>query len=174
MLEIDVQLTKDGQLVVLHDDTYTRTACLPALCPGPSSSTEPQRPASQIRDMTLAEVQSLDAGYWFRPNTYAHDYSLPDSAYPFRGIRTGTKSPPKGYEADDFRIPTLQEVFEAFPFTPINIEIKMPKSYDPVNPYDASCGNGDGAPPGALCDDLTLTEPTTKALAATLNDTSAS
>jgi glycerophosphoryl diester phosphodiesterase len=171
MLELDVHLTKDGQLVVLHDDTFTRTSCLPSLCPGPSASTEPQRPASQIRDMTLAEVQALDAGYWFRPNTYSHDYSLPDSAYPFRGIRTGAKAAPKGYTAEDFRVPTLAEVFKAFPFTPINIEIKMPKSYDPPNPYDETCGNGDGQPPGELCDDLDLTSPTTKALAATLNDT---
>ena len=38
MLELDVQLTSDGHLVVIHDDTYTRTACLPSLCPGPNSS----------------------------------------------------------------------------------------------------------------------------------------
>jgi glycerophosphoryl diester phosphodiesterase len=169
MLEIDVQLTADGHLVVTHDDTYTRTSCLPALCPGPDNSTEPQRPASQIRDMTLAEVQALDAGYWFRPGTYAHDYALPDSAYPFRGMRTGAKKPSKGYAADDFRMPTLTEVFKAFPHTPINIEIKMPKSYDPPRPYSAGCGNGDGMPPGALCDDLDLTKPTTRALADFLN-----
>ena len=171
MIEIDVHLTADGHLVVLHDDTFTRTSCLPVLCPGPNSSTEPQRPASQIRDMTLAEVKALDAGYWFRPDTYAHDYSLPDSAYPFRGIRTGAKPPPAGYTAEDFKIPTLAEVLAAFPYTPINIEIKMPKSFDPPNPYDEGCGNGDGMPPGALCDDLDLTAPTTKALAATLNET---
>ena len=165
MIEIDVHLTEDGQLVVLHDDTYTRTACLPALCPGPNASTELQRPDSQIRDMTLAEVKALDAGYWFRPGTYAHDYSLADSAYPFRGIRTGAKAPPKGYTAEDFRIPTLAEVLAAFPYTPINIEIKMPKSYDPPNPYDENCGNGDGMPPGDLCDDLDLAMPITKALA---------
>jgi glycerophosphoryl diester phosphodiesterase len=171
MLEIDVHLTSDGQLVVLHDDTFTRTSCLPALCPGPDSSTEQTRPASQIRNMTLAEVQALDAGYWFRPNTYSHDYGQPDSAYPFRGIRTGAKAPPEGYTADDFRVPTLKEVLDEFPYTPINIEIKMPKSYDPPNPYDEDCGNGDGMPPGALCDDLDLTSPTTKALAALLNQT---
>jgi glycerophosphoryl diester phosphodiesterase len=170
MLEIDVHLTEDGHLVVLHDDTYTRTSCLPALCPGPNNSTEVQRPDSQIRNMTLAEIQALDAGYWFRPNTYSHDYTLPDSAYPFRGMRTGAVPPPKGYTAEDFTIPTLKDVLEEFPYTPINIEIKMPKSYDPPNPY-GTCGNGDGMPPGALCDDLDLTSPTTKALAALLNET---
>jgi glycerophosphoryl diester phosphodiesterase len=173
MLELDVHLTSDGQLVVLHDDTFTRTSCLPALCPGPTSSTEPTRPASQIRGMTLAQVQALDAGYWFRPGTYSHDYALADSAYPFRGIRTGAKAPPKGYKADDFRIPTLFEVLNTFPKTPINIEIKMPKSQDPANPYPADCGTADGSGPSQLCDDLGLTAPTTEALAAVLNGAAA-
>ena len=171
MLEMDVHLTSDGHLVVIHDDTWTRTACLPALCPGPTSASEPVRPANQIRNMTLAEVQALDAGYWFRPGTYQHDYTQPVSAFPFRGIRTGEKAPPKGYTAEDFRIPTLEEVLKTFPHTPTNIEIKMPKSYDPVNPYPATCGNKDGSAPGTLCDDLDLTEPTTRALADLLNST---
>ena len=173
MLELDVHLTSDGQLVVLHDDTYTRTSCLPALCPGPTSGSEPARPASQIRSMTLAQVQALDAGYWFRPGTYSHDYALAGSAYPFRGIRTGAKAPPKGYTADDFRIPTLFEVLNTFPRTPINIEIKMPKSQDPANPYPSDCGTADGSGPSQLCDDLDLTAPTTKALAAVLNGAAA-
>lgn len=167
MLEMDVHLTSDGHLVVSHDDTYTRSGCLPALCPGPSSSTEPTRPASQLRDMTLAQVQAIDAGYWFRPGTYSHDYLQPDSAFPFRGMRTGARTPPAGYSASDFAIPTLKDVLDTFPNTPINIEIKMPKSYDPPNPY-GTCGNGDGMPPGALCDDLDLTEPITQALATLL------
>lgn len=49
---------------------------------------------------------------------------LPPSAYPFRGVRTGHKAPPTGYAPTDFRIPTLREVFQAFPKVPINIEIK--------------------------------------------------
>jgi glycerophosphoryl diester phosphodiesterase len=127
-LELDVNLSSDGQLMVIHDDTFTRIACTAALCPGPDSSTEPQRPASEINDLTKDQVQALDAGYWFRPGTYLHDYSLPDSAYPYRGIRTGDKPPPPGYAPRDFRIPTLKEVLDTFPHTPINIEIKMIKT----------------------------------------------
>jgi glycerophosphoryl diester phosphodiesterase len=150
---------------VIHDDTFTRTACTAVLCDGSA----PPRDQAQIRDMTLAEVQALDAGYWFRPGTYSKDFDLPDSAFPFHGIASGQKAPPAGYTATDFRIPTLPEVFDAFPNTPINIEIKMPKSYDPVNPY-GTCGDGDpGLPHTELCDDLDLTEPTTAALAALLN-----
>jgi glycerophosphoryl diester phosphodiesterase len=142
MLELDVQLTSDGQLVVIHDDTVTRTTDGPAT-----------RPASQVRDMTLAQVQALDAGYWFRPGSYSHDPAIPVEEFIYRGVRTGEKPPPSGYAADDFRIPTLTEVLDTFPATPINIEIKMPKVCD-----------------GALeCDNAALGIPTAEALAALLD-----
>jgi len=48
--ELDIRTTKDGHLVVLHDDNVKRTT------DGPSRS---------IRDMTLAELKRLDAGGWF-------------------------------------------------------------------------------------------------------------
>ena len=67
--------------MVIHDDTWTRTACTAAFCPGPDSSTEKQREDSEVNNPTKGELQALDAGYWFRPGTYSHDYSLPDSAY---------------------------------------------------------------------------------------------
>ncbi|MCA9061416.1 MAG: hypothetical protein KDA96_00075 [Planctomycetaceae bacterium] len=48
--ELDIRTTKDGHLVVLHDDDVWRTTN------GPSRS---------VREMTLHEVQQLDAGRWF-------------------------------------------------------------------------------------------------------------
>ena len=48
--ELDIRTTKDGHLVVLHDDNLQRTTN------GPSRS---------VRDMTLAELKQLDAGSWF-------------------------------------------------------------------------------------------------------------
>ncbi|MDO5403868.1 MAG: glycerophosphodiester phosphodiesterase family protein, partial [Eubacteriales bacterium] len=48
-IELDVQLTSDGQLVVMHDDTALRTT-------GVDKS---------ISSMTLEEVKKLDAGSWF-------------------------------------------------------------------------------------------------------------
>jgi glycerophosphoryl diester phosphodiesterase len=50
--ELDIRTTKDGHLVVLHDDSVKRTTN------GSSRS---------IRDMTLKEVKQLDAGSWFDP-----------------------------------------------------------------------------------------------------------
>ena len=51
--ELDIRTTKDGHLVVLHDDNVKRTT------DGPSRS---------VRDITLAELQQLDAGTWFGPS----------------------------------------------------------------------------------------------------------
>jgi glycerophosphoryl diester phosphodiesterase len=163
-LELDVNLSSDGQLMVIHDDTWTRTSCSAALCPGPNSSTEKKRPDSEVNDLTAAQLQALDAGYWFRPGTYSHDYSLPDSAYPYRGVRTGEVRPPPGYKADDFKIPTLREVLDAFPKTPINIEIKMIKT---------TTGTGGGCQTQGgqtYCDDPAASIPVADALAKLLDE----
>ena len=116
-LELDVNLSSDGQLMVLHDDTVNRTT---------QETRDRASGFSEVNDLTAAQIQALDAAYTFRPGHY--DKSEPASAYPYRGIRTGDKPPPPGYTADDFAIPTLQQVLDAFPHTPINIEIKMIKT----------------------------------------------
>ena len=79
-IELDVHPTRDGALVVIHDDTVERTT-------GASGA---------VCDLTLAEIQKLDAGAWFSPR--------------FAGER----------------IPQLSEVFElvAPTSTRLNIEIK--------------------------------------------------
>jgi glycerophosphoryl diester phosphodiesterase len=165
-LELDVNLSSDGQLMVIHNDTYSSIACTHALCPGPDSSTEAHRPASEINDLTAAQIQALDAGYWFRPGTYSHDYSLPDSAYPYRGIRTGAVPPPAGYAADDFVIPTLRQVLDTFPNTPINIEIKMIKT-STANPANGGCVMDNGT---QYCDDPTASIPVADALSDLLDE----
>lgn len=107
VLELDVHQTADGHLVVLHDTTVDRT-------------TDGE---GQVDSMTLAEIKALDAGYWFVPGEGAtHDN--PEEDYVYRGIATGDEDPPAGYTANDFTIPTLEEVLVAFPDTLINIEIK--------------------------------------------------
>jgi glycerophosphoryl diester phosphodiesterase len=86
VLEMDLQMTRDGQLVVLHDATVDRT----------TNGTGP------LQQLTLAQVKQLDAGYhWTRDH---------GRTFPFRG---------KG-----LKIPTLTEVFTAFPDIRKNIEIK--------------------------------------------------
>jgi len=58
MLEMDVRLTKDGQVVVFHDATVDRT----------TNGTGP------VADLTLAEVRALDAGYQFRDEAGRHTF----------------------------------------------------------------------------------------------------
>lgn len=58
-VENDVQRTKDGELVVIHDDTLLRTTNVKQVFP--------DRKSWRIKDFTAAEIRSLDAGSWFGP-----------------------------------------------------------------------------------------------------------
>ncbi len=60
-LELDVWSSKDGKVVVIHDESVDRTT------DGRGS----------VRDLTLKELKGLDAGYWFRLRG--------QGSYPFRG-----------------------------------------------------------------------------------------
>jgi glycerophosphoryl diester phosphodiesterase len=96
VLEMDVQRTKDGALVILHDETVDRTT----------------NGTGAVGDLTLAEVQALDAGY---------QWTTDDGAtYPYR--------------SQEVQIPTLEEVFRALPDERLNIEIKQfePPITEPV------------------------------------------
>ena len=112
MLELDVQSTQDGRLVVIHDATVDRTT----------------EGSGRVVDMTLAEVQRLDAAHWFVPGRSAV-HGEPADSYPLRGARHGDVVV-DGYAPDDFAVPTLDEVLGAFPDTPINIEIKGTRDSD--------------------------------------------
>src|SRR3546814_7190219 len=67
-LEMDTQLTADGELVVIHDDTLDRTTN----CSG------------SVGAMTLADIEACDAAYWFAPG---QDVTVPadDRDNPLRG-----------------------------------------------------------------------------------------
>jgi glycerophosphoryl diester phosphodiesterase len=51
LAEIDVQLTRDGHVVLMHDPTVDRTTT----------------GRGYLKDLTLGEVRALDAGAWFGP-----------------------------------------------------------------------------------------------------------
>lgn len=86
VLEMDTHLTADGVFVLIHDDTVDRTT----------------DGSGAVKEMTLAEIQTLDAGYYWTDDA--------GQTYPFRG--------------QGITIATLEEVFTAFPDMPMNIEIK--------------------------------------------------
>ncbi|MGX9807424.1 glycerophosphodiester phosphodiesterase [Exiguobacterium acetylicum] len=48
-IEIDLQMTKDGQLIAMHDETVDRTT----------------NGTGAVKEMTLSEIKQLDAGSWF-------------------------------------------------------------------------------------------------------------
>jgi glycerophosphoryl diester phosphodiesterase len=58
-VENDVQRTKDGRLVVIHDDSLERTTDVEQVFP--------QRTSWKVKDFTAAEIARLDAGSWFGP-----------------------------------------------------------------------------------------------------------
>ncbi|MFA5938589.1 MAG: glycerophosphodiester phosphodiesterase family protein [Sinimarinibacterium sp.] len=67
-IELDTQLSADGELVVIHDDTLDRTTD----CSGTAGA------------MTLAQIQACDAAYWFAPGQAT---TSPDdqAEHPLRG-----------------------------------------------------------------------------------------
>ncbi|WP_299536766.1 glycerophosphodiester phosphodiesterase family protein [uncultured Streptomyces sp.] len=56
-VENDVQFSKDGVLVVVHDTDLARTTDVEQLFPG--------RTSYAVKDFTAAEIAKLDAGSWF-------------------------------------------------------------------------------------------------------------
>ena len=85
-LELDIQQTSDGELVVMHDPTLDRTTSGSGL----------------VANYSLDELRRFDAGYTFTTDNGA--------TFPYRG--------------QGITIPTLREVFERFPDTRINIDLK--------------------------------------------------
>ena len=107
--ELDTQLTKDGVLIVMHDDTLERTTNAEEIFP--------KRYPWRVRDFTLEEIKQLDAGSWFI------------EADPFGEIAAGNVLPE---ELENYRgepVPTLREALE---FTKehkwwVNVELKAIK-----------------------------------------------
>lgn len=94
MIELDVRATSDGHCVVHHDPVVDRT----------TNGTGP------VASMTLAELQSLDAGYRFTPDG--------GKTFPFRG--------------QGFRVPTIDEVFAALPSMRFTVEVKIATAQMPL------------------------------------------
>jgi glycerophosphoryl diester phosphodiesterase len=109
MLELDIGVTKDNKVIVMHDTTVD----------GKTNG------HGTVASKTLKQIRKLDAAYWFAPRAKSHySHELARRAYNYRGVATGKKAPPNGFTARDFRVPTLAQVLKAFPRTPINVEIK--------------------------------------------------
>ena len=86
VLEMDLWLSADEEIVVIHDATVDRTT----------------DGSGRVDEHTLAELTELDAAYGWSPDG--------GETYPYRG--------------EGIEIPTLEEVLDAFPGTPLLLEPK--------------------------------------------------
>ena len=70
-VEQDLGVTKDSQLICIHDDTLERTSNVAQVFPDRSTTIAlgSRTPAKHwlVNDFTLAEIKRLDAGAWFKP-----------------------------------------------------------------------------------------------------------
>ena len=84
-IEQDLQLTADGVLVILHDETLDRTA-------RPTAESAPGDCTGPVKSKTLEQIKTCDVGSWF------------NEMYPER-------SRP---EYVGLKIPTLEQVFKRY------------------------------------------------------------
>ena len=74
MIELDINLTRDGELVMIHDHRLERTT----------------NGTGYVHDHTLSDIQLLDAGYHFRP--YIKGATIPTTEETIKlAIETGIK-----------------------------------------------------------------------------------
>jgi glycerophosphoryl diester phosphodiesterase len=107
VLEMNVQLSADGQLVLMHDATVENTT----------------DGTGAVVTKTAAELDALDAAYWWVPEVGTVK-DRPATDYRYRGVRTGKVPPPPGASPDDFGVPTFQQVVDAFPGAVLDVEME--------------------------------------------------
>ena len=127
MFELDVHRSRDGELIVHHDDRLTRCTDVAVKFP--------KREPYFVSDFTFAELRSLDAGSW-----YLRELALPaDRRQPFLQslsdaeiaafVSTADRAQ---YQSGTVKLPTLRETLELAMATGmmVNIEIKtLPRMY---------------------------------------------
>ena len=107
VLEMDVQLTADGVLVLHHDTTVDATTS----------------GAGPVADFTLAEIKALDSAYWYTDMCWSCKDAA-ETEYIYRGVATGDVEPPEGFEPRHFQVATLGELVAEFPGFIYDIEVK--------------------------------------------------
>jgi len=105
--ELDVQLTRDNRLVVIHDETLVRTTNVEGVYPN--------RNSYKVADFTLGEIKTLDAGSWFEVDDPSGEIA--------RGNITGSDI--ESYRG--IKVPTLREALELTGTLNwrVNLELKL-------------------------------------------------
>lgn len=121
--EIDVQLSRDGQPVVIHDDSLSRTTDVAV-----RFGADPRAARGfLVRDFDYAEIRTLDAGSWFLEGVgterSAHWFgTLPEVSAEDRAL----------FRSGRVRVPHLRECLELVVARAwrINVEIKSAGAFE--------------------------------------------
>ena len=118
MFELDAHVSKDGTVIVFHDDVLTK--CTNAL------QVFPERKTYFVSDFTYDELQKLDAGSWFLEKMKTIDYTPEER-------KLITDKDLELYTSGKVKIPTLQDVlrFVKNKGCYVNIEIKSIAQFYP-------------------------------------------
>jgi len=133
--ELDVQMSRDKKMVVIHDENLVRTSNVKEIFP--------HREPWLVRDFTLKELQELDFGSWFNETD------------PFEQIAAGNVSKEEQRSFAGVKILSLEEALEftkkskwkvnieikSFPFETDNFEL-VEKVVDQINQFKME-KNGD-------------------------------
>ncbi|NOU21486.1 MAG: glycerophosphodiester phosphodiesterase [Methyloglobulus sp.] len=127
MFELDVRLSKDGAVVVYHDEHLTRCT---------NAKTQfPDRSSYKVADFTAAELSDLDAGSW-----YVEQLALPNAErQPFLQSLTDAEmaefiSPFERelYASGNIKIPTLAETLSLAKELTLMVNIELKNQPDGV------------------------------------------
>ncbi|GAJ17130.1 unnamed protein product, partial [marine sediment metagenome] len=108
--EVDIRISVDGELILMHDDTLTRTTNV--------EDVFPNRKNDRTETFTLSELRQLDAGSWFVEKD------------PYGALAFGRISKEDGDNYRGIQIPTFEEILN---FTRdndfiIDFDTKLPSS----------------------------------------------
>lgn len=104
--ELDVQRCKDGHLICIHDSTVNRTT----------------NGTGKVTEMTLAEIQKLDAGSWFDPQFAGERVPTIDQVmqliaeYPRHNVLIAVDLKAENVEADVVRLAVKHKILHRLIF----------------------------------------------------------
>lgn len=114
ILELDTVLTKDNELILIHNTTLNSCTDIEVV----NNSDEDY----YVSDHTLEEIQKLNFGYNFKKN----------DEYPYRNILEGVSDEDKSkvLKENDLRVVTIEELFEKFKDTDLMFIVEIKDSED--------------------------------------------
>ncbi|MBL1262650.1 glycerophosphodiester phosphodiesterase [Methylomicrobium sp. RS1] len=127
MIELDVHLSRDGELIVHHDDNLLRCTDV--------KDRFPEQPSYCISDFTYTEIRQLDAGRWFTQELALSPEKRQGFLQSLTPDEFARYIPPEDlarYASGAVRVPTLRQALELARNLglKVNIELKMlPRMY---------------------------------------------